>query len=200
MLALKSNLLLVVTLLATSCDSSDGEGMPDGSTGSTTDASSSTSTSEPEATITTGATSAEATGTSTGREVETGSSSSSGQDEGGSSSSSTGSADGVEGDIVVEIVYEGALEGPLTVALFAACPPAGPPSAFVQEAAPVFPQAVELTGTTFVAGETPCIIAYVDAGPPSPTSPGEEDPTGEVTLEIAAGEPTTTSLTLADPA
>jgi len=194
----KPNLLVAAILLAASCDSSDGSGTPDGTSGSASETSSSTSTSEPE-TSSTGDAPLGTSGTSTGGELGTGSASTGAEEGGSSSSSSTAGAGGMEGDVVVEVAYEGELEGALTVALFASCPPAGPPGAFAQEAAPVFPQTIELSGTEFGAGEMPCIIAYVDTGPASPTSPGEEDPTGEVTFEIAAGEPTTVPLTLVDP-
>lgn len=199
MKTLQYSFLCGALILAASCDSSDEGGSTSGTTSSETEA---------DPTSSTGTTDPASTSDGSTSEVETTdaaeTTSSTGPTDAESSStgatSSSGSEEGVEGDVIVDVNYEGTLEGSLTVAMFGACPPAGPPGAFVQEPGPVFPQTVELGGTGFAAGEMPCVIAYLDTGAPSPTSPGEEDPTGEVAFEIAAGEPTVVAVTLEDPA
>lgn len=199
MTGFKPTIFIAALLLVPACDSSE-EGEDNGSsTGGTTavdtDADPTSTTGSVDPSTTSG--SAESSGTSEGADTSTGdiadgSSSSSG-------AATTGGEASGEGDVVVTVAYDGALEGTMTVALFETCPPAGPPGAFVQEPEPAFPHTVELT-TALVAGDMPCVIAYIDTGAPSPTSPGKEDPTGEVTFEIAAGEATAVDLSLEDPA
>ena len=198
MTARKPTLLFSAFLIATACDSSGGDESATDATGTEGGSTSTTGSVDPSTTTDASTSSSESSsdgGESTSSTGPAGISSSS-----SSGGSTSGGQAGSEGDVVVNVAYDGALEGTLTVALFGACPPAGPPGAFVQEPEPVFPHAVELSGTAFVAGDMPCVIAYIDTGAPSPTSPGEEDPTGETTLEIAAGEPTMVEVTLEDPA
>ncbi len=198
---LRTFFLVGSTLLAVACDSSEEEVSTGGMSTSTTSGGVSGTSSDgmTDSGDVPGGESSSSTGsvdaTSSGPDTPSGGSSSTGD------AGTTTTADGgQEGDVLIEVTYEGALEGSLTVAVFAACPPAGPPGAFAQEPEPEFPQTVEIASTSFVAGDMPCVIAYLDTGAPSPTSPGEEDPSGEVTFEVAAGEATVVELVLEEPA
>lgn len=130
-------------------------------------------------------------GSSSGSAGSSGGSSDSGETTAAGDSSSSGSGGGtafVEGDVIVEVAYAGEGEGTLVTALFETCPPAGPPSSFsqIQPGDVAFPQQVELLATGLVAGDSPCVIAYLDLAPASPTAPGPEDPSGQVVFDIVA--------------
>jgi len=76
------------------------------------------------------------------------------------------------GDIIVNVTYDGAQVGTLSLAAVTSFPPQGPPQASVIEMAPVFP----FTGT--LKGLEPkdyYVAAVLDIGNNNPQSPGPED-------------------------
>jgi len=83
-------------------------------------------------------------------------------------------ADLVLADVEVTVAYTGADNSPLVVGAFASNPPSGAPVAHVRIDKPTFPRKVKLRD---VEKGTWYIIALLDHDPPSPTIPGDEDPT-----------------------
>ncbi len=94
----------------------------------------------------------------------------------------------------LEIDYPGETTGNLIVALFDAWPPAGPPLGFEQIEGPVFPARVELPD---VAPGDYTALAFLDAAPASPMSPGPEDP--QARIEVSAPGVGRLTLGEADP-